>query len=249
MHLPKNNNKIIILTILLFLSVLFIVQFQIVVETIDSKNIIYCFWTGGNQMSTNRIECLDNLRNKSECEVLLIQPNDLEKYILTKSPLHPAYKYLSETHKADYLRTYFMHYYGGGYSDIKKTTGSWKKSFNDLKSNENVWICGYKEVENGVAYGPLGSKWYDLVGNCAYICKPKTPLTTEWYNDMLKLLDEKHEQLKLNPSTHPQENSNTISKYPIEWNEMLGRIFHRICYKYKDHILNTLPPCIFENYR
>ena len=53
----------------------------------------------------------------------------LDKYILQEHPLHQSFNYLSETHKADYLRTYFMRFHGGGYSDIKKTSGSWIDSF------------------------------------------------------------------------------------------------------------------------
>ena len=37
--------------------------------------------------------------------------------------------------------------------------------------------------------------------------------------------------------------------YPIEWNEMLGRIFHKIIFKYKNKTLNTLPRNIFHSYR
>ena len=210
---------------------------------------IYCFWTGNNEMSDNRIECLENLKNVSECNVLLITKYNLSDYILSDVPLHPAFQYLSETHKADYLRTYFMHFYGGGYSDIKKTTGSWIPSFNKLKSNDNYWMCGYKETKLGVAYEPHTDKWESLIGNGAYICKPQTLLTKEWYNSMLALLDIKLELLKINPSTNPQDSSESGTGYPIGWNEMLGRIFHNISYKYKEHMLNTLPICIFNNYR
>jgi hypothetical protein len=84
------------------------------------SNNIYCFWTGDNEMSQNRLDGLHNLQTVSECEVILVTPQNLNQYILPDAPLHPGYKYLSETHKADYLRTYFMHFYGGGYSDIKK---------------------------------------------------------------------------------------------------------------------------------
>ena len=113
----------------------------------------------------------------------------LHKYILPTNPLHPSYNYLSETHKADYLRTYFMHFYGGGYSDIKRTTDSWLKSFDDLDKS-NKWIIGYKEIDGGTAYGP-SDNYKELIGNCAYICKPNTPLTTEWYNEMISLLNKK----------------------------------------------------------
>ena len=209
---------------------------------------IYCFWTGQNEMSWQRKECLEQLIKVCECNVLLVTQENLPEFILPEYPLHPSYKYLSETHKADYLRTYFMHFYGGGYSDIKKTSGSWKKAFADLHSQSNYWICGYPEITGGVAYPPIIDKWDKLIGNGAYICKPKTPLTTEWYNEMISLLDTKLPDLIVNPSSNPQD-CREVSKYPIEWNEMLGRIFHKISYKYVDHLLNTLPISIFHSYR
>jgi hypothetical protein len=141
-----------------------------------------------------------------------------------------------------------MHFYGGGYSDIKQTTGSWKPAFDYLNSS-HYWACGYAEINGGVAYTPFADKWNELVGNCAYIFKPQTPLTNEWYNEMIKLLDEKMEDLKRNPAKHPTDCKSEHSNYPIEWNEMLGRIFHRVSYSYKEYILNTLPISIFYNYR
>jgi len=210
-------------------------------------NTIYCYWTGNNEMSQNRKNCLEQLINTSKCKVILVTPQNLHEYILPEAPLHQAYQYLSQTHKADYLRTYFMHFHGGGYSDIKKTTGSWEKSFEDLRQS-NCWICGYPEVENGVGYAPYADKWRELIGNGAYICKPKTPLTTEWYNDMIALLDRKLPELKLNPAKHPRDHKSEHSEYPIGWIEMLGEIFHRVSYKHKEYVLNTLPISIFHDY-
>ena len=58
------------------------------------------------------------------------------------------------------------------------------------------------------------------------------------------------DKLKLYPASFPQDCAEVSNgRYPIEWNEMLGRIFHRICYKYKDKLINTLPISIFNNYR
>ncbi len=214
---------------------------------------ICCFWTGKNELTQNRIKCLNQFKKMCGCNLIFINTSNLSKFILNDHPLHPAYEYLSETHKADYLRTYFMHFYGGGYTDIKQTTGSWVNSFKQLMSNNNKWICGYPELdESCIAYPPVADKWRQLIGNGCYICKPRTPLTTEWYNEMIALLDTKLERLKQYPATHPQEigNSSINHKgYPIEWNEMLGRIFHKLCYKYNEHVLNTLPVLIFSNYR
>ena len=211
-----------------------------------NKPFIYTFWTGVNELTPNRLECLKNLREVSECDVILVTPENLDNYILDDHPLHEAYQYLSETHKADYLRTYFMNFHGGGYSDIKKTTGSWLDSFQKLEESDR-WIIGYQEIEGGAAIYP--HLWRDMIGNGAYICKAKTLLTEEWYDEMISLLETKLERLKINPSRCPDDRAENGSGYPIEWNEMLGRIFHRLCYKHKEKILNTLPISKFTDYR
>jgi hypothetical protein len=214
------------------------------------NNIIYTFWTDSNPLTYNRFQCLNQLAQISECAVVLITQDTLSNYILESAPLHPAYEYLSATHRADYLRTYFMNFYGGGYSDIKKTTGSWKSSFDTISREEDKYIIGYQEIDGGQAFGDADS-YKVLVGNCAYICKPHTPLTEEWYNTMIELLDEKLPILRLHPAQSPLDCAEISGgKYPIEWNEMLGRIFHRLCYtKYKDNLIRTLPISVFNNYR
>jgi len=199
-------------------------------------------------MSKNRLSHLNSLKEKCNCQVLLINTSNLNKYILKEHPLHPAYQYLSATHKSDYLRTYFMNFYGGGYSDVKSTTASWKEHFDNLL-NSDKWVCGYPEINGGVAYKPLNNKWKELVGNGCYICKPNTPFTNEWYNEMIQLLDQKLILLKENPATNVIDCFENSGKYPIEWNEMLGRIFHKYNYKYKEYFSNNLPICIFSNYR
>lgn len=211
-------------------------------------NIIYCFWTGTNPMSKQRRLCLEQLKKVTFCDVVLVTPDSLGKYLLDDHPLHPSFFYLSQTHKADYLRTYFMRFHGGGYTDIKQTTGNWVSSFQKI-NNSDKWIIGYKEIRGGVAYPPLSNNWNELLGNCAYICKPNTPFVVEWYNEMIKLMDEKYVDLQKFPAKFPQDSKEVNNGYPIEWNEMLGRIFHRVLYKYKNKSLNTLPICSFKSYR
>jgi hypothetical protein len=140
-----------------------------------------------------------------------------------------------------------MNFYGGGYSDLKCTTDSWINSFNEI-INSDKWINGYKEVNGGVAYQSVASKWEELIGNGAYICRPNTPLTNEWYKSMISLLDTKVEDLKKYPASNPRDCYEIEQKYPIEWNEMLGRIFHKVSYEYRNKIINTLPISIFSNY-
>ena len=66
---------------------------------------------------------------------------------------------------------------------------------------------------------------------------------------MIRLLDERYDKLRENPARHPRDYLGFHgSKYPLEWNELLGRIFHRVCYEYKDKLLNTLPVPDFNSY-
>jgi hypothetical protein len=132
------------------------------------------------------------------------------------------------------------------YTGVKE---GYKQYFGNDLYNSDYWVCGYKEIPTGVAYPPILDKWRDLVGNGAYICKSNTPLTQEWYSSMIALLDTKLEQLMQFPARGPQDMAGSGTGYPLEWNEMLGRIFHRVCYKYKEKLLNTLPISIFIDYK
>jgi hypothetical protein len=218
-------------------------------DYIENKT-IFTFWTGTNYMSETRIRNLLNIANVSQCTVILVTPTNLHDYIKPEH-LHPAYQYLSETHKADYLRTYFMYHYGGGYSDIKQQAGSWLPAFECMNDYPEYYICGYPESGEGDIAGTveIRKQWRNLVGNCAYICRPKTPFTTKWYEKMVKLLDDKLEVLKQHPASFPQDCAEQGSGYPIEWNEMLGRIFHRVLCEFKDKIIKLIPRLIFNNYR
>ena len=101
-------------------------------------------------------------------------------------------------------------------------------------------------MDNCIAYRPVAEFYSELIGNGAYICKPMTELTQEWYNEMIILLDSKLQALIQFPATYTRDCSETSNgKYPMGWNEMLGRIFHKVCYKYKDKLLNTLPRFVY----
>jgi hypothetical protein len=250
----KRDNKYILLMILVILIGSISLRYTRSIESFtSSSNIdkkIYCFWTGTNEMSTDRKACLDNLREVAGYKIVLVTPDNMNRYILPDHPLHEAFQYLSETHKADYLRTYFMHFYGGGYSDIKKTPSSWKKAFKDIENNSRMYINGCRERgPEDIAAPGLEKHYSKLVANCAYIVRPNTPFTKKWYSSMMTLLDSKLDELRLHPATYPQDKREDGNGYPIEWNEMLGRIFHRILMEYLPNIGYTLPYPITVNYR
>ena len=70
---------------------------------------------------------------------------------------------------------------------------------------------------------------------------------------MLKQMDLKFDLLKQFPGRHPREGhgdgNDPSYKYPIIWSELLGNIFHPLCYKYKDYLLQTIGMPICSNYR
>ena len=199
-----------------------------------SERVIYTFWTGDNPLTENRIVSLLSLEKGAGVPVILVKKQHIQTYILPNEPFHPAYPYLSETQKSDYLRCYFMHFYGGGYSDIKQTKGTWTKSFDTLYKSDN-WICGYK--------------WKDRIGSGAFICKPNTPLTQEWYTEVHRVLDTHLEALRAHPATGLQDCYEKQTGYPLQWEELMDNIFGPITKKYKDKVLDTLPLLVFKNYR
>lgn len=231
-------------------------MFNIIIIMTDlrpiEQKIIFIFWTGTNEMSFRRIHCINALKEQTECEIKLITVDNLKDYIVEEDPLHPAYEYLSETHKCDVLRTYFMYHYGGGYSDIKIPNGSWATAFENMQNNCEIWINGYHETgPEAIAYAPASHLWEKIPGNGAYIIRPKTVFVETWMKRQKEVLDKHYEELKKNPSTQPDCCIEYVpgTKYPLHWNELLGRIFHEESAKYLDRIIFDIPMPDFNFYR
>lgn len=217
-----------------------------------APEIIYLFWTGNNTISENRIKGVTSLKKTAGVEVKLVTVDNLNDYIIPNYPLHPGYKYLSLVHKSDYLRCYFMLHYGGGYSDIKQTFNSWKKSFDEL-NNSDFWCLGYSEegfwcVPNIV--GKIGKDikkyFYLLIGNGAYIFKPYSPIAIEWMVELNKRMDELAPEL----AEYPGDVFGKNPGYPVGWSYILGQILHPILLKYHEKIIqdNSIKPDM-NNYR
>ena len=217
-----------------------------------APEIIYLFWTGTNPMSENRLKGLDSLKKTSEVEVRLVTVNNLNDYILHHHPLHPAYEYLSLVHKSDYLRCYFMLHFGGGYSDIKQTFNTWKKSFSKL-NNSDFWCLGYAEEGfwctpniNGKIGKDIQKYFYLLIGNGAYIFKPYSPIAIEWMRELNKRTDDLTPKL----TQYPGDVFGKNPGYPVGWSYILGQILHPILLKYHEKIIqdNAIKPDM-NNYR
>lgn len=218
--------------------------------------VIYIFWTGDNEITPNRLEGIKSLESVSGVEVKLITPKNLPEYIIENEPLPEAYQYLSFVHRADYLRSYFMYHYGGGYADIKLYYSSWNPAFEKLDKS-NAYVIGYPEVgfwgsanhdmEEGNLKKDLHYHWRYLIGNGSYICRPHTRFTAEWYAEAKRRLLGLTDELRKHPATDPFGSN---PDYPVKWSGLLGSIFHPLCLKYYKNVLKdeALKPS-FRNYR
>ena len=217
---------------------------------IKPKYTIYCFWTGNTPMTETRKTCLEQLRNVSQCNVVLVTQDTLPRYIHPRFPLHEGYTYLSEVHKADYLRCYFMHLYGGGYADIKLTMGSWIKAFRDMDINPTALINGYQAGgPDNVSDPDLKEHWQALIGVGQFIVRPQTEFTTEWYSELLRRMDASIEALRAHPAQDPYDCVTSGTGYPIGYTDLLGIPFNRIQYKYRHRTMFTVPKHYFSHYR
>lgn len=210
---------------------------------LESKidRVIYCFWTGDNEMSDNRKRGYQSLIENSGVEVKLITPKNLHEYILPEYPLHPAYDYLSLVHKSDYLRCYFMHFYGGGYCDIKPNFKNWESAFDLLNDDKNSWVLGTTEADGismgrgqGIIDKDLQYYYRHCVGTCAFVCKSNTKITTEWYLELLRRMDNFSGELKKYPGDIKGRNKG----YPITLHGVLSQIWAPVCLKYKEKIIH-----------
>jgi hypothetical protein len=215
------------------------------------NRVIYCFWTGENELSPKRHIGLESLQRESGVKVILVTPNNLDTFIHPDMPLHPAYKHLSLVHRSDYLRCYFMNFWGGGYSDIKSVCQPWTNAFDRLEQAADKWMLGYREIASNmtsVLPGKLGAdvrrNYSLLVGNGAFIMKAGTPLTNEWYARLMEKMDEYAPDLARNPGNERGNNSG----YPIPWIDILGNILPPLELKYHHRLIqdNSVCPDFFS---
>ena len=230
-------------------------------NNIQAPEVIFGFWTEENPLTKNREDAIKSIKNNCGIEFKLITKNNLSAYELSEHPFHPAYNYLSAVHKSDYLRTYFMHFYGGGYTDIKSHTNSWVPAFKELNQNDSAIALGYPEdKEKDIAYvrhfitsgnkrklnRQMKNNYNKLIGNGSYIFKPKTIFSEIWLLECERRLSLSLNTLRKNPGNLYGNNPG----YPLPWNAILGQIFHPLCLTFKDRIIknHTIRP-ICTNYR
>ena len=200
----------------------------------------YCWWTGDNELSENRKRSLESMKFAPGGNIVFIDKYSLSNYILPDVPLHEGYKYLSPIQKGDYLKCYFMHHCGGGYSDIKRTSKPWTEYFDRIINNKNLYAIGYAERDPGhvaclencrldaskskycreFTLNDAGDRWSSqqikqnwnkLIGCCLMICRKNTPFTLDWWNALNEKMDGYLKELKKHPGQWPRDSHNHIN--------------------------------------
>lgn len=224
------------------------------------SRVVFCLWTGNEIMSNNRLQAIWSIFSNVGCPVAFLNRGTIGEWVRPEFPLHPAFQYLSSVHKADYLRCYLMHHFGGGYTDIKLTSKTWGPFFDQLEASDKLAL-GYTEVPHGIPHveGEFGDllrrSHAELIGLCAFIFKKNTVLTKEWLEQTDRLLDAKLPLLQQHPAQHPMDQTGVIlpngqaSQYPLRWAELLGEIFHPLIYKHRKKLLLAPIEPYFGNYR
>jgi hypothetical protein len=238
----------------------------------DAPRRVFVVWLRP-PMSANRAASLELIRRHVGVETIVLTDDDLPTWVVGDAPLHPAFGHLSAVHQADYLRCYLMHHHGGGYVDLKPLTTTWASAFDRLNATPGAVALGYREI------GPqwvasmgiedlrwprcLHSTWWQrrwlqanywrLMGNSAFIFRPRSALTTAWWTEMTRRLDGFATRLAACPARHPRDHAGfpvdgRPSGYPVPWSALLGDVLQPLALRQWRRLLLTLPPPRFTNY-
>lgn len=216
-----------------------------------SADIIFVLWLGPYLMSPARAAAVQSIFRESGRPVCFITDSTLQEWEHPDHPFHPALRYLSEVHRADYLRCYLLHYYGGGYTDIKPVLQPWGKHFTALNESDSLAL-GYPEISaSAVAQlpGELGEQlrthYAELIGYCSMIFRRRSQLTSEWLAATHYKLDTLLPALQAHPAQHPMDQlgitlpNGIVSEYPLRWTELGGNIFHPLMFKYHQRVIKS----------
>lgn len=181
--------------------------------------------------------------------VNLVTKDNINQWLI--EPPHPAVEFLSDVHKSDYYRIYFLYHYGGAYTDVKPMVRRWDNQF-IFFLNPKVWVLGVPEIPNGQGVKPGKSYPKDfykrMVSNGFYIARPETELFKQIHDEQHKILDERFEDLKNHPPPFSRCCMHGEGGYPLRWTELLGELQTDAVDKYNSHVLQTLEMPDLSNY-
>lgn len=206
---------------------------------------IWCAWTGANDLTDNRKRGLESIREHNpDADVVLVTPENLERYLMPEVPLHPIYPYLSLVHRSDYLRGYLIHHHGGAWADLKVQRGSLAQAIEALNDEASLWVVGASIP--GLPRAIPGESLVErdcrrnyrlLVHGAAFAARARTPLTTAWQAEVHSRADHYFEEARRHPGgVWGLRPGLADSQYPIPWNALQAFIFEPLSLKYHQHV-------------
>lgn len=177
--------------------------------------VIWMCWTGSNPMPAHLQLCLQTVRRNSGVPLVVITPQNLAEYVTDP---HPAYQYLHLAHRADYLRCYLLHHYGGIYLDCDTICLRSLAELFDLIESGHFDAVGYD-----------GSQWGEFIGisDMGPFC-PGSELTSLWFNALHGKLQERL------PDIQSQQTD------VFYWQEILRDIFLPVSMIHRQRITQAL---------
>jgi hypothetical protein len=166
-------------------------------------------WTGSNPLPDILALCRASVvrHNGADFKIIVVTPENLREYV---DP-HPAYEYLSLVHRADYLRLYLLHQYGGIYLDMDTIAlRSLKQTYADLSRYDLVTYDGaiWGEVFGISVFGPT---------------RRDSNLTQAWDKAVRDHLDRRHDELAAHRSQEANPRSDCLG-----WSELLSALVQPI---------------------
>lgn len=209
-------------------------------DPLEPPRVLYVLWTGDNEMSDARRAGVESImRTNPDLDVRLVTPDNLDEHVVPGHPLHPAYEHLSLVHRSDYLRCYFMHHVGGGYTDVKRPREPWSPVWSAF-ADPDVWMVGQPEVDSDLVanlHGRLGRdvrrQFSRLSINSSFVMRPRTPLTAEWYDEVQRRMDYYSRDLERFPAVDPM---GVGGGYRVTWIALQSQVLHPLQLKYLAHV-------------
>tara|TARA_Y100000310_G_scaffold45307_1_gene42237 strand:- start:234 stop:968 length:735 start_codon:yes stop_codon:yes gene_type:complete len=213
---------------------------------------VYLMWLGDAEMTPERKECFDHINDNCPFKVHLITSENLSDYLAKDAPLHEGYKYLSATHKFDYLCNYVMCHLGGIVIGIKKTYqwDVWEEYFDKLCSDDNLWLCSARGIgPNGISpacsrgsYQEYRTNWKKIFGHIGWMTKKNTPIVKSFVTENHRVLDVLLPHLEKNPARWSRDSSeDPRTTYKMPWSLLGDGSRYAGALEYNDHVDNSMP--------
>lgn len=226
-------------------------------------SVLFVFWCGEGSMTPTRAHALSVLKSLSGVHIELVTDATLTDWVIPDEPLHPAFPSLSATHKSDYLRSYFMYHYGGGYADIKPLTFDWRPHFSTLLV-DTVDFYGAPECRPSDIAGTrdMMRHYGSFVSNGAFLFKRHSSFAQEWRTRVNGVLDTNLDRLERHPGTYHARATTWGAHdvglrlweriprgYPLRWTQLQGQVFHQLQWERPHSYRPALPRLAFGDYR